>query len=183
MDFVDRMFDEADAKLNTKAEYFNAARQDGFAEAILSETKEYSNFEKAKLEKLRHEHRAKLKEISLQIENLRIDFWSAYTVFSVMYNLWFPLLFGAAIAIISAINGASFSVWLLPLGLSLFIVGSAVLGIACHVMQKITGKLLEQYGLYGVAEGMISLSDYRNLETFNLSVLPSTSFASQEVTW
>ena len=183
MDYVDRVIDEADAVLKTATEYFIAVRQDGFAEAVNGNASEYAGLKKSELERLRHEHRAKRNNIGLVIENEKAVFRGAYIMFYRAIGLWPPLFMILIFAIIMAFNSMPFTKWFLPLAISLFIVDLAVWRLMHSLMQKTVGRLLEEYALYGAAEGMISLSDYRKLETIELSRLPNESYASQEVEW
>lgn len=183
MDYIERVIEEAETMLNEKNDYFNKVRKDGYDAAIESQKEVYEQLEKDVLEELRHEHRSKLKDIGTSIEDERVNFWSKYIVFSVSYVLWLPLILITIVIIIVA--GKNFLAWdwVLPIVLSLLAVDILAWLWSTCMLKRIIKRLVEKYALYGVAEGMIHLSDYRNLEAFDFSKLPDLSNSSQEEAW
>lgn len=189
MNFTDRILKQAakgaEVGLDAVAEYFNSVRQSGFSDAVEQTAAEYANFKKDELEKLRHEHRRRLSEIKSNIEEERYCFSAWYAAFMVTRMLWLPLSLLVVIAIVSTIY---FSDTILVRCLAyiaavVFIADLIIHGLVRWLMKWSLKSLAEQYALHGIAEGMISLSDYRGLERFDLSKLPNISRASRAQDW
>lgn len=185
MNFVNRILErttnEAEAELGAVAEYFNAARRGGFTDAVKQTAAEHANkFRKDELERLRHEHRRNLREIKANIEEERYCFCAWHLAFSVTWMLGLPLFLLTVIAIIFAacLPDMILVRCLAIIAAAVFIADLVMHGLVRRLMRQSLQNLTEQYTLHGIAEGMLSLSDYRGLETIDLSKLPDTSYFS-----
>ena len=165
MDILGKWMTEAKAMLMTKSEYFIATRNDGFTEAINTSSGEFEGLSKNELEDKRHEHRARRRVLAEKLDDATISFTSFYMLCMFTLDAWLPLL-------ILLLFGIYLGGYGLVLSLFLFILNLVLFGISSVLVRRQVEKSIELYKLLGFAEGMISLSDYRELEKFDLSRLP-----------
>ncbi|MBQ9016747.1 hypothetical protein IJ103_00680 [Candidatus Saccharibacteria bacterium] len=170
--------DEAMERLATQDEDFVRVRKDGYDEARKDCAKEFEGLSPTELETRRHEHRSMRKVLAEKILYAKDTFAIFYTTFSIAYDLWHPLIL-VAVFCIAIIYLRNFIV----IGLTLLLTDMIVMGVMIFLMGKQTQKLIGLYKVYGVADGLISLADYRKLEQIDLSHLPSLEEASGEETW